>query len=355
MLRSFFDFVGSNPAAAVCGRFLLRNGETESARLRAVEWLGRSGSRGAVEPLLRAVDDPSPAVRKRAVSSLGRIRARAAAPALLAELRDPESDVRCEAAEALGRIGGESVVSALFAALDERDTKIRNAAAGALGEIGGSEVLTRLLERFNRSDDDAEFPALADALSRLGAREIVEPVMRRLAAYESTVFRLQLLNAVCRVLGAGNAFYRIVSKHDYARVDEVNRLIRGARRDVRRTPLFRGELAASIVRTLAVIAESYRTEDHRAFLRAVWEFMASIQLITPEMALVPGNGFSGVPEHPDLLRPSIEAVNRFLILKEREDIRDEGMVFLVICIGCLLSVMRGAASPSGAAAPLSGK
>ncbi len=42
---------------------------------------------------------------------------------------------------------------------------------------------------------------------------------------------------------------------------------------------------------------------------------------------------------PDRIRPSIEAVNRFLSLKETEDIKDEGMVFLVICIGCLLSVM----------------
>jgi hypothetical protein len=224
-------------------------------------------------------------------------------------------------------------------ALIERDSRLRSAAVSALGEIGGKDVRERLLELFTLSYDNAIFPALADSLSRLGVKEIVEPVMRRLGSSESMVFRLQFLNAVCRVLGAGNTFYGILSKHEYARVDEVNRLIRAARSHVRHSPLFQREPGVNIDRILDTIAESYRNEDHRTFLRAVWEFMASIQLIIPEIAALWEKGQTGTGDCPGRLRPAIEAVNRFLILKETEDIRDEGMVFLVICIVSLLSAI----------------
>lgn len=332
-------FLSVNPFRFMMNAFLLRLAETESSRAKAVEGLGRSGSRMATRSLVQAMEDPSSEVRKRAVTALGGIRATDAVPILIRELEDHESDVRCEAAEALGRIGDRSAVPPLLKLITEQDPRLRNASVSALGEIGGEDVRERLLELFSVSYDSSMFPALADSLSRLGADEIVEPVMKHLGSFESMVFRLQLLNAVCRALGAGTTFYRILSKHEYDRVNEVNRLIRRARRDVRRSPVLRKDLAASMRRTLADISISYRNEDHRGFLRAVWEFMASIQLILPEIPVPAGSGRPGDRPRPDRIRPSIEAVNRFLALKETEDIRDEGMVFLVICIGCLLSVM----------------
>ncbi len=94
----------------------------------------------------------------------------------------------------------------------------------------------RLLELFSISYDNGMFPALADSLSRLGADEIVEPVMHHLSSFESIVIRLQLLNAVCRALGAGNTFYRILSKHESTGPGS-DRLIQRARGNVRRSPL----------------------------------------------------------------------------------------------------------------------
>lgn len=332
--------LAGNPFLLAFHYLLLSRAGTEHSRALAVEGLGRSGSSLATRPLLEAVDDPSPAVRKKAVAALGKIRAAAAVPRLLDELGDEESDVRSEAAEALGRIGDRTAIGSLMRAFNERDTRLRNAAVSALGEIGGKEVRERLLELFTLSYDNAIFPALADSLSRLGVQEIVEPVMLRLGSYESIVLRLQCLNAVCRVLGAGNAYYRILSKHEYARVDEVNHFISSARTHVRKSTLFQKEPASNIERILDTIAVSYRNEDHRTFLRTVWEFMASIQLIIPEIASLGENGNTVAVNHPDRLRPAIEAVNRFLILKETEDIRDEGMVFLVICIVSLLSAIQ---------------
>lgn len=316
---------------------LLAFGRTESTRLRAVIGLGKAGNPASGPALLEALDDPGAEVRREAALSLGKVRAVRATVRLIRELEDRESDIRAEAAEALGSIGDRSALPALLQALGDPDLRLRNAAVSALAALGDREARERLTDLFVHSSDSDLFPALADSLSRLGERGIVEPVMRRLGEYESIVLRLQLLNAVCRALGTGNEFYRILSHHEYARVDEVNRLIRRARRDVRRAPVFRREAAGHVGRILHTIAESYSTEEHRAFLRSVWEFMAHLQLVIPELVVIdsPESG-----ERRNSLRPFIEAVNRYLVLKETEDIRDEGMVFLVLCITCLLRELR---------------
>lgn len=316
---------------------LLLRARTEESRAHALLGLGRSRSPLAEPSLLELLDDPGPEVRKQTIRALGKIRSSRAVPVLVREMEDQESDLRCEAAEALGKIGGHGAILPLMKALHDRNTRLRNSAITALGEIGGEEVMELLTELFVLSYDSDAFPTIAESLSRLGAREIVEPVMMRLGEYESLVIRLQLLNSVCRVLGAENMFYRILSMHEYARVDEVNRIIRQARRHAGRSKLFQKETIAGMDRILRNIAESYRSEDHRAFLRFVWEFMAYIQLVIPEAALTRTGERINDGEHP--LLPYIEAVNRFLILKKTEDIRDEGMVFLVICINCLLATM----------------
>jgi hypothetical protein len=317
---------------------LFERARTERVRVYTVNGLGRAGNPLATPSLLDALDDPSPEVRREAAVALGKVRATDAVPRLIQEMEDCESDIRGEAAEALGRIGDQAAMSPLLHVLGDRDVRIRNTAVFALAALGGEKVREKLLELFVVSYDTVLFPALAESLSRLGERSIVEPIMRRLGEYGSMVLRLQLLNAVCRVLGGGNEFYRILSKHEYARVDEVNRLIRRAQRAVRRSPLFQKETASGVSRILRSVSDSYRSEDHRTFLRFVWEFMAYIQLVLPELASLE-SGDSGKDLGRVQYRPYIEAVNRFLILKEREDIRDEGMVFLVVCIGCLLQTL----------------
>lgn len=331
-----FRVVRGDAALAFACSVMLGRARTEQGRARAIRGLGQAGRPAAMSLLLDALDDSSLLVRREAVATLGDIGSEVAVPRLVRELADIESDIRCEAAGALGEIGGEQAREALFHALGDRDARVRNAAVSALGALGGEEVRERLMELFVVSFDSDLFPVLADSLSRLGERSIVEPVLRRLGEYESIVPRLQFLNAVCRALGAGNEFYRILSKHEYARVDEVNRLIRGARRTVRRSRLFRGETAAGMGVILRKLAVSYRAEDHRAFLRAAWEFMAYIQLVLPGID-APGDVSAG-GEHGHL-RPFIEAVSRYLSLRETGDIRDEGMVYIVLCITCLLRAM----------------
>jgi len=334
------DLVQGNPFLFIFHSLALMMAKTEESRAQAVIGLGKSGSPLALDALTEALDDAGPEVRRNAALSLGKIRSVRALPLLVAELENRESDLRCEAADALGKIGSRYALPYLFRALEDEDARVRNAAVTALAEIGGDTVRETLMDKFTGQYDSEMFPTLADGLSRLGVSEIVEPVMNRLGSYQSVVFRLQLLNAVCRVLGAGNTFYRVLSKHEYARVNEVNKLIRHAQENVRQSVLFKREPGASINRILDCIALSYREEDDKTFLSSVWEFMAYIQLVIPEIIPLSGGEDSAPETKRSHLRPYLEAVNRFLMLKKNEYTKDEGMVFLVICIHCLLNVLR---------------
>jgi hypothetical protein len=333
------DLVQGNPFLYIFHSIALMRAKTGESRVQAVIGLGKSRSPLALDMLTEALDDAAPEVRRNAALSLGKIRSIRALPLLIDELENRESDLRCEAAEALGKIGSRHALPSLFRALEDEDARVRNAAVTALSEIGGDAVRKTLMEKFTGPYDSDMFPTLADGLSRLGVTDIVEPVMNRLGSYQTVVFRLQLLNAVCRVLGAGNTFYRVLSKHEYARVNEVNKLIRHAQKNVQKSVLFKREPGASINRILDRIALSYREEDDKTFLSALWEFIAYIQLVMPEIIPLSGREDSLPDKERSPLLPYLEAVNRFLILKKTEDIKDEGMVFLVICIDCLLNVL----------------
>ncbi|MFA6471296.1 MAG: MFS transporter [Candidatus Latescibacterota bacterium] len=332
-----YDLFLGNPFLFVFYSLALLVAKTEDSRAQAIIGLGKSRSPLALEMLTEALDDPVPRVRKNAALSLGKIKSVSALPLLVAELEDRESDLRCEAAEALGKIGNKYALPYLFRALDDNDARVRNVSVTALAEIGGDSVRETLISKFSGPYDSDMFPTLADGLSRLGVTEIVEPVMSRIGNYQSIVLRLQLLNSVCRLLGAGNAFYRILSKHEYERVNEVNKIIRHAQGNVQRSPLLKREPVAHINRILESIALSYREEDHKTFLTSVWEFMAYIQLVMPDIASHDDEAVFLQESGRRSLRPYLEAVNRFLLLKKNEDIKDEGMVFLVICLDCLLN------------------
>lgn len=70
-------------------------------RFFAVQLLGFSGSKAAVQPLIEALDDPDPLVRAEVCRSLEDLRAKPARDALTARLQDVDAGVREAAREAL--------------------------------------------------------------------------------------------------------------------------------------------------------------------------------------------------------------------------------------------------------------
>ena len=132
----------------------------------------------------------------------------------------------------MGRLGNLSSVDPLIDALDDDDLRVRISAIRGLGNIRSDEVHELLFWHFGSDFDPQTFPTLADVLSEREDRRIVRPTINHLTHFRSSAVRLQLLNSVCRALGAGDQFYRLLSQEDTRRIDSIGRLFRDLRADL---------------------------------------------------------------------------------------------------------------------------
>jgi len=117
--------------------------------------------------LLVALRDPEEPVRVEAVHALGRLGGPVSSQGLAGALSDPSPFVRAEAARLLAELGGERAVAALVAALDDRDPLVRLTAADGLATLGAEQAIPALERLVQRSREDEEREAYADALQRL--------------------------------------------------------------------------------------------------------------------------------------------------------------------------------------------
>jgi HEAT repeat protein len=119
-----------------------------TAKLAALDILGRVRSADAVGWLTDRLRDPERDVRARACHALGAIGDPNAGPAVAGALEDAEWPVRAMAAKALGRLRHAQVIPDLCAALRDREWWVRANAAEALRLMGprGIEALDRMLD-----------------------------------------------------------------------------------------------------------------------------------------------------------------------------------------------------------------
>ena len=155
-------------------------------RLHAVESLGKTKSRKAVEPLLSVLfNDGDSAVREDAIRALGELGDSQAVEFLFTALKEP--GLRTSAVEALGRIGDRRAVPILIElAAGGNPPDVTRAAAGcgdqwneefvtqaaavqALGEIGDESALSTLVAALEPTFTRAEAAA---ALARFGSKAI---------------------------------------------------------------------------------------------------------------------------------------------------------------------------------------
>ena len=195
-------------------------------RARAVRGMGRSKSPMAVQKLIDALDDISPEVREEAARSLGETKAEEAVRALAEKLSDEESDIREEAAASLGKMGHPQGIPALLKVLDSEDERVAKSVIRALADIGDNEVREGLYKKLTSSENSRLLPAIVENLSKLGDIRIIKPAITALDTYRSPVIRFQLLNSVCRSLGAGNRFYRFLIFEEMNLDDQLHRLLK---------------------------------------------------------------------------------------------------------------------------------
>jgi len=299
---------------------LFRAARREERRAEAARALGRSHSPLAVRELVDALDDVSPEVRSEAARGLGETRLEEGVPALVDELRDDESDIRPQAAEALGKIGGPISVSPLLAALADEDPRVRVSAALALGEVGGDEAREALVEALNGPFEKSTFAALADGASRTGDLRVIEPALEHLPKFRSPVLRMQIINAICRVLGEPKHFYGLLMADAVARAAIRERMTTRILRLLRRASSVDEDRRAKLVEEAKGFRAAMAGDD---FLDAAQHARKiALTLVSTE----------GVPQIPLAAARSILG---YLKGADRELLADEGAIFLVVCLTSL--------------------
>lgn len=147
-------------------------------RMHAAKALGRVESAEAVEPLIPLLQDKVKAVREEAAAALASI-GDSAIPSLVKTLQHEDWLVRLHAVESLGKTGSRQAVEPLLSVLfNDRDSAVREDAVRALGEIGDPQAVdylftamrepglrTLAVEALGRIGDARAVPVLIDVLT----------------------------------------------------------------------------------------------------------------------------------------------------------------------------------------------
>ncbi len=139
--------------------------ETWLVRLHAVESLGKTRSRQAVEPLLSVMfNDRDSAVREDAVRALGEIGDPRAVEHLITAMREP--GLRTLAVETLGRIGDPRAVPALVDVLTGTSPPEATRTVAGCGDQWNEELITQgaAVRALGVIGDDRAIPSLIAAL-----------------------------------------------------------------------------------------------------------------------------------------------------------------------------------------------
>jgi MFS family permease len=314
----------------VYGALSFRWAENDLRRARAARQMGRSRSPMALDQLILALDDASPEVRRQAARGLGEAGSKLAIEPLLEELRDAESDIRSEAAEALGKIGDQKVIDPLVEALDDADTQVRISAIRALAEMGGEEARELLFWKFVDQFDRATFPTLCDVLGRSRDLRMVRPALERLAHFRSSAIRLQVFNSVCRTLGAGRRFYRLVSQDPLTRAEELDEMLQSTRQAFRKTRALNTTVRRQTQGALEALHKVFDTGEMDAFLMQAKSFSDYLEHNVDEKS-VTALGDTAASR----IGATVLAMRTFLNMPASEDANDVRMIFIAVCLWCL--------------------
>jgi len=299
---------------------LFRVARREEQRAEAARALGRSHSPLAVTELVDALDDVSPEVRSEAARGLGDAGLEEGVPALLEELQDDESDIRPQAAEALGKIGADVTVNPLLEALADDDARVRVSAALALGEIGGDVAREALVAALEGPFQKNTFPALADGASRTGDLRVIEPALERLPEFRSPVLRMQIINAVCRVLGEPKHFYRLLMGDMVSRAAMRERMTHRIVRLLKRARSLDEDTRVKLVREARGFRTALEGDDFEAGARHAKRIA---------LVLTAAEGVAPVP------RAAARTILGYLAGADPALLRDEGVIFLLVCLTSL--------------------
>jgi HEAT repeat protein len=147
----------------------------------AAEYLGSTGAKEAVQPLIKSLHDPNNEVRMMAARSLGNLLEGQRSPSpLVCLLRDCDELARIEACESLGNTGDRRALPALWRAIRDDSELVRGYAATSIGYLGAREEIPRLEKALRRENSDRSKVGLYKALYELGKNAALAPLLELL-------------------------------------------------------------------------------------------------------------------------------------------------------------------------------
>ncbi len=301
-------------------------------RARATLALGKSGNPLAIEQLIQALADASPRVRRSAAHALGETGSELATEPLIKELLNDASDIRGEAAEALGNLGHASSIDPLIQALEDPDPRVRISAIRGLAGTKKEEAQELLFWYFSEDFNSLTFPTLVDVLSEMGDRRIVKPTLQRLGQFRSQAIRLQLLNSVCRAMGAGDQFYQLLSYEEVQQTSRISRLLKRASTTLTTSSILDGEIRQNLRQYFNQLIQAYEGENGTQMEESTRKIVGTLR-----------DGFSpsGQPAYEVLsIFVVIVAINNFLSIQAHGDLPKAQDIFLTVCINRFAVLVR---------------
>lgn len=306
----------------------------EDNRAQALRQMGRSRSPMALDQLIKALDDANPEVRRQAAQGLGEAGATQAIDPLLEELKDEESDIRTEAIEALGKIGDPNIIDHLIEALNDPDTRVQISAIRALYEMGNEEARELLFWKFADHFDRDTFPTLADVLGAKHDLRMVRPTLERIQNFRSPAIRLQLLNAVCRALGARRKFYQLISQDNLTRAENLEELLDQTQRTFKKTHALKSPIKKHIQNVLTDIHKAFDTDQIQTVLDQTQALATYLEHNIDEKA-VDALGTQAASR----MGASVLAIHAYLSKPEQLEEPAQRIVFSIVCLWCIADAL----------------
>jgi HEAT repeat protein len=135
-----------------------------------------------VPGLIGDLGSEQPLVREHVATVLARLGATEAVPYIAKLVDDPVKSVRMTAFMALGELKAEGITELLLKGLDDPVPIVRMGAADGLADLGDPSAIPRLRETLSTDSDREVRFCVAQALVKLGDKEVVEEIPQVLQA-----------------------------------------------------------------------------------------------------------------------------------------------------------------------------
>ncbi|HSG45480.1 MAG TPA: Npt1/Npt2 family nucleotide transporter [Anaerolineales bacterium] len=181
----------------------LRAGRTEVFTDEDESFIGYKEDPGALQVILKTMQDPRPDTRRLAAQMLARMGSMMAVPDLIERLSDEDASVRAAATSALADLGAKVVFHEIILGLDDPDDDVREETLAALPKLGidSSPELVRTLERMLKDENAAISSHAAVVLVYLGEIEAAKEFLLRLLKSKVVEKRLIALDAIGHIAG----------------------------------------------------------------------------------------------------------------------------------------------------------